>query len=90
MHRHAKEMLTPACMSSIVRYSWPKTDAAGKVAKPGILLHAVPNTKTKRANGTIFASEDEGKTWRRLRVIESGDFAYSCLTVFPNGDVGCL
>ena len=89
-HRHSVQMQTPPCMSSIVRHSWPETDVSGKLVKPGLLLHSVPNTKAKRSNGAIFGSNDEGKTWRRLRVIGPGEFAYSCLTVFPDGDVGCL
>ncbi len=82
--RMAKDLLTPACMSSILRYSWPD-DETGSV-----LLHTLPRTQDSRSNGTLMVSRDEGQSWEPVKVIVPGDFAYSCLARLPNGDVGCL
>jgi len=83
-HQFAKQLQSPACMSSVIRYAWP-TDK-----QPGLLLHSLPHTKRSRSNGTIFYSRDEGKSWKVGTVIEPEGFAYSCLLKMPNGDVGCL
>ena len=84
VHRFAKDLMTPPCMSSILRVSFPSED------KPGVLWHALPHTVDARENGTIMVSRDEGRTWKVDRVIEPDGFAYSCLTMLPSGDVGCL
>jgi sialidase-1 len=83
-HRLATDLLTPQCMSSMLRYSWPNRKQAG------VLLHTLPHTKNSRSNGTIMISRDEGKSWKPARVIAPGGFEYSCLARLPNGDVGCL
>jgi sialidase-1 len=75
------EMETPQCMSSIIRYT---------TAGEEILLHSVPNTTDSRSNGTMFASQDQGKTWKKLLTIEAEEFAYSHLVNLPGGDVGCF
>ncbi len=82
--RFAKDLMTPPCMSSVVRQRLPEEDQAG------LLVHSLPNTQRSRSNGTLFVSRDEGATWEKLRVIEPNDFAYSCLARLPNGDIGCL
>jgi sialidase-1 len=73
----------PSCMASMLRYSFPEGETAG------ILLHSGPDS-TKRENGTVWLSHDDGKTWPLKRVLYSGPFAYSVLTRFTNGTVGCL
>lgn len=75
---------TPPCMSSIVRYSWPHGSS------PGVLLHSLPNTKDRRANGTLFVSRNEGKSWEKAATIEEAGFGYSCLARLASGDIGCL
>ena len=35
-------------------------------------------------------SYDEGKTWPIARVLHTGGYAYSDLTVLPDGTIGCL
>src|SRR5690606_34597322 len=45
---------------------------------------------TSRENITIKLSYDEGKTWPISRSLYEGPSAYSCLTVLPNGHMGCL
>lgn len=43
---------------------------------------------TTRANGTVRLSEDGGATWKYSKVITTGTYAYSSLTVLPNGNIG--
>ena len=59
----ADDLVTPACMASVIRYSWPED------GKPGLLLHSLPHGKG-RSNGQLFASSDEGKTWKKVFVVE--------------------
>ncbi len=39
---------------------------------------------------TVRLSRDEGQTWPTGRVLHAGPAAYSCLTVLPDGTLGCL
>jgi sialidase-1 len=77
------ELTDPSCMASTIRYSF----ADGTT--PGQLLHSGPDS-TKRERGTIYLSTDDGKTWPVRRVLYPGSFAYSVLTRFDDGTVGCL
>jgi len=77
------ELADPGCMASIVRYSDPADGGRSR------LLFSGPQS-TKRENGTVFLSEDEGQTWPVKRVLCPGAFAYSCLVSLPDGAVGCL
>ena len=70
-------------MASTLRYSFPDG------ATPGRLLHSGPDS-TKRERGTIYLSRDEGKSWPVKRVLYPGPFAYSVLTKFSDGTIGCL
>ena len=76
-YRVADELTTPACMASVLRY------------ESDLLLHTIPHS-TKRADGRLFSSSDDGKTWQDILTIEPGEFAYSCLVNLDHGDVGCL
>lgn len=77
------EQVDPGCMGSILRYS----DAAD--GEKNRILYSGPQS-TKRENGTIFISNDDGKTWPVKRVLWKESFAYSCLTRLPDGMIGCL
>jgi len=44
----------------------------------------------ERVNMTVRLSEDGGVTWSAERVLHEGSAAYSCLTLLPNGEIGCL
>lgn len=77
------ELRDPSCNASILRCSFD--DAAGQ----GRVLYSGPNS-TKRENGTIHLSRDDGATWPVRRVLWPGSFAYSVLTKLPDGSIGCL
>lgn len=71
------------CMASIFRYSFPG-DPAGNC-----LLYSYPDS-TRRENGTLRVSHDDGKTWPVKKVLFPGSFAYSALARLPDGSIGCL
>jgi sialidase-1 len=77
------ELADPSCMASILRYSF-----AGEGSQ-SIILYSDPDS-TKRNNGTIHISYDDGRTWPVKRVLRPGSFAYSVLTRFADGTIGCL
>lgn len=74
---------TSPCMGSVVSSLSPD----GSVAT---LFHSIPNSPDKRWNGTLFRSDDNGKTWERDQVICPEDFAYSALVELNDGRLGCL
>jgi SSS family solute:Na+ symporter len=61
-------------------------DSAGQIC----LVFSNPSSTAARVNMTVRASYDNGKTWPLQKVLYEGPSAYSCLTVLPDGDVGCL
>jgi len=74
-------LIEPVCQASLI---------VGQVAKlPYRLLFSNP-ASTKRENMTVRVSYDEGKTWPVARTLHAGPSAYSCLTVLPDGTIGCL
>ncbi|HWB02995.1 MAG TPA: sialidase family protein [Verrucomicrobiales bacterium] len=77
------DLTDPGCMASTIRFSFPDG------ATQGLLLHSGPDS-TKRENGTLWLSRDEGKTWPVKRVLHPGPFAYSVLTKLSGGAIGCL
>lgn len=76
-------LVTTPCMTSLIAYRPPETGETW-------LLASLPNSTGDRANGTVFLSRDGGQTWPLRRVLYEGGFAYSSLTVLPDGRVGCL
>lgn len=77
------ELVDPSCMASIFRYTDPADGGKSRI------LYSGPQS-TRRENGTVFLSYDEGKTWPVKRTLQKAAFAYSCLTVLPDGTIGCL
>ncbi|MCP4642780.1 MAG: exo-alpha-sialidase [bacterium] len=77
-------LVEPECMGSIIRYSDPLDGKRSRLAYAG------PNSQSERENGTVWLSYDEGKTWPVSKTIQPWPYAYSCLTVLPDGMIGCL
>ena len=74
----------PVCQASLLRH--PNTGAPGK----DVLLFSNPASQSKRANGTVRMSRDEGQTWPVSRVIYPGSFAYSSMASLPDGSVALI
>ena len=49
-----------------------------------------PASTTQRHRMTVRVSDDGGATWPVARLLDGGPAAYSCLTVLPDGTIGCL
>ncbi len=77
------DLADPGCMGSVLRYSEPTDGGKSRI------LYSGPQS-SKRENGTVFVSYDEGKTWPTKRVLCNESFAYSCLTKLSDGTIGCL
>ncbi|MGQ9732767.1 MAG: sialidase family protein [Candidatus Zipacnadales bacterium] len=75
--RWDETLIEPVCQASLLRYD------------EGRLLFSNP-ASTQRVKMTVRLSEDDGRTWPKEYVLHSGPAAYSCLTVLPNGMLGCL
>jgi sialidase-1 len=71
-------LIEPVCQASILRHP-------GK----GLVLFSNP-ASTRREKMTVRLSDDDAKTWTAARLLHEGPAAYSCLTVLPDGTVGCL
>ena len=68
---------SPICMASLA------------VTADGTLLISYPDSFLTRANLTIAASKDNGKTWETCRVY-SGAAGYSCITADSDGNMYLL
>ena len=82
--RSEATLIEPGCQGSIFRYSDPLDGGRSRI------LFCNPASETERANGTVRLSYDEGQTWPVAKTIYEQGFAYSCLTVLPDGTIGCL
>lgn len=80
----APELIEPTCQGSFLRYSL--ADSGGK----NRLLFCNPADAKQRIRLTVRLSYDEGKTWPVAKTIYEGSSAYCCLTVLPDGTIGCL
>lgn len=82
------DLLEPGCMAGIV--SHPGRSETGKP----LLLFSHPNTTKRdhkeRANVTIHASEDDGRTWPVSKLLQPSPSAYSDLAVLPDGTILCF
>jgi sialidase-1 len=70
-------LVEPICQASFLTYD------------PARLLFSNPAAVT-RERMTVRGSEDDGVTWPHARLLHAGPAAYSCLTVLPDGLIGCL
>ena len=73
-------LVNPTCQASVVRH--PEYD--------DMLIWCNPADGNERINGTVRISEDGGKSWIKIKTVEQSFFAYSCLAVLNNGDIGLL
>jgi len=81
--RH-EQLIEPTCQASFLRYSLASSNGKNR------LLFSNPASMDDRVNMTVRVSYDEGKTWPVAKQLYDGSSAYSCLTVLPDGDIGCL
>ena len=73
----APDLVDPRCQGSILHL------------RDGNLLYSGPRS-TKRENGTVYLSRDDGQTWPIYKTLVAGNFAYSNLVELPDGTIGCL
>ncbi|MGI6164654.1 MAG: exo-alpha-sialidase [Limnochordia bacterium] len=76
-------LLEPYCQLTVISYP-DQQDGKDR------LIFANPANASARINGVVRLSEDGGKTWPYSKVITPDGYAYSCLTVLPNGEIGLL
>ncbi len=72
-------LIEPVCQGSVI---------ADPVTKGGLFFSNPASTKREKM--TVRYSADDGRTWTKSRELYAGPSAYSCLTVLPDGRVGCL
>jgi len=81
---YADDLPDPNCQGAVVRHCWPKD------GKPGLILYSGPAAPRARAQGTLWGSYDDGKTWPwKLKYYEGGS-GYSDIAVLPDGRVAVL
>lgn len=78
---HETDLPDPQCQSHVLRVSHQGRD---------ILLFSNPADPGFRVQGTVRASFDDGKTWPVSKLIEPGEFGYSCLSQLPDGQIGLI
>jgi sialidase-1 len=71
-------LVESVCQASLIRYC------------QSVVLFSNPATPKGRHHLTVRASNDQGKTWPRSRLICEGSSAYSSLAVLPSGEIGLL
>jgi sialidase-1 len=71
-------LIEPACQASLIR-----------LPDKGGLAFSNP-ASTRREKMKVRLSVDDGKTWPHSRLLYDGPSAYSCLSVLPDGRIGCL
>lgn len=76
-------LVTPRCQASTLRYSWPESGRSR-------ILFANPAHEEQRVDLTVRLSYDEGESWSHSKRLHDGPSAYSCLSILPDGSVGCL
>lgn len=80
------ELPSPNCQNGLVRYSFADDE---KLGGRGRLLFSSPS-KGGRVDGIVKMSYDDGQTWPVEKVIGSGPYGYSALTVVKPGVIGLL
>ena len=77
---HDPALIESTCQASIRRYP----------AEGDYILFSNPASETDRVNMTVRLSTDGCRTWGFSQCLHAGPSAYSSLTVFPDGTIGCL
>ena len=75
-------LIEPVCEGNLLQYKFPGRKEA--------LLFSNPASMNSRTQMTIRVSYNNGKTWAAKKLLYAGPSAYSCLTVLPNGNIGCF
>lgn len=73
-------LLDPFCQSTVIKYP-DLGDGKSRV------IFANPASTSARSTGTVRLSEDGGITWKYSKVVKSGYYGYSALTLLPGGDL---
>lgn len=71
----------PGCQSHILKATYNGRD---------VWLFSNPANSRSRVQGVVRASFDGGVTWPVSRMVEPGEFAYSCMTQLPDGQIGLV
>lgn len=79
----AEGLVEPCCQGSILNYS-------NKGENTNIVLFCNPSDRSRRANLTVQASADNGRSWHKVACVREGLAAYSDLCTFKNGDIGVI
>ncbi len=79
-----KTLISPRCQASLLRYN--PSDSGTR----SIILFSNPADTRQRIKMTVRLSSDDGRTWPVSKLLHAGPSAYSCLTVLPDGRIGCL
>lgn len=79
---HDAALPEPRCQASFISYAAPDAQ--------NVLLFSNPADADQRIRMTVRASLDEGQTWPAAKMLHAGPAAYSCMTVLPDGRIGCL
>jgi sialidase-1 len=75
-------LIEPVCEGNLLQYNYP--------GKPAALLFSNPASTTSRTQMTVRVSYNDGKSWSAKKLLYAGPSAYSCMTVLPNGNIGCF
>lgn len=78
---HETALPDPQCQSHIIKVSYHGQD---------LWLFSNPANSVSRVQGVVRASFDGGETWPVSRLVEPGEFAYSCMTQLPDGEIGLI
>lgn len=82
---HDPNLICPRCQAGFV------SAGGNHVVFSNPAYKGQPNPeKGPRENMTVRFSTNGGTSWAQEKVLHAGPSAYSCVTVFDNGDVGCL
>ncbi len=78
------EVPDPVCQASVIQW---KSQHTGHPREWILFSNPAGGGRT---GGTIRLSQNGGITWPHARLLYSGSFAYSCLTILNDGSIGVL